>query len=141
MLKVLYKILSRILSKRLTETLPTIIGEHQHGFMKGRSIQEPILLASHLIQDAQENKKPLQLISYDLEKGFDRTSHKIIEDALRLLTRTIFLIKTGSGQGDPISSILFLISTEPLNRAIVHRSEAIMYKTINNLTVGAFFCC
>ena len=35
MLEVLYKIPPRILSKRLTETLPTIIGEHQHGFMKG----------------------------------------------------------------------------------------------------------
>ena len=78
MLEVLYKIPSRILSKQLTDTLPDIIGEHQHGFMKGRSIQEPILLASHMIQDAKGNEKPLQLLSYDQEKAFDQTSHKII---------------------------------------------------------------
>ena len=46
--------------------------------MKGRSIQEPILLASHMIQDAKGNEKPLQLLSYDQEKAFDQTSHKII---------------------------------------------------------------
>ena len=76
MLEVLYKIPSRILSKQLTDKLPDIIGEHQHGFMKGRSIQEPILLASHMIQDAKGNEN--QLLSYDLEKVFDQTSHKII---------------------------------------------------------------
>ena len=87
-----------------------------------------------MIQDANQHGKPLQLISYDL---FDRTSYKIIEDALRKFafpeitiqaikrlalfgwakvqvngkTGILFIIKTGSGQGDPISSILFLISS------------------------------
>ena len=165
MLEVLYKIPSRIMSKRLTEILPSIIGKHQYGFMSGRSIQEPIMLASHLVQDAQENNKPLQLISYDLEKAFDRTSHKIIEDSLRkfgipeIMIQSIrrlalygwaevevngklstrFLIKTGSGQGDPISSILFLICTEPLNRAIVQLSQPVIYKTIGNLAFGSLF--
>jgi hypothetical protein len=49
MLEVLYKIPSRILARRLSTILPTIIGEHQHGFMAGRGIQEPSLLATHLI--------------------------------------------------------------------------------------------
>jgi hypothetical protein len=71
MLEVLYKIPSRILAKRLTRTLPTIIGDHQHGFMGGRGIQEPSLLATHLIQYAQNTGKPLQLISLDIEKAFD----------------------------------------------------------------------
>ncbi len=50
MLEVLYKIPSRVLARRLSITLPTIIGEHQHGFMAGRGIQEPSLLATHLIR-------------------------------------------------------------------------------------------
>jgi hypothetical protein len=44
MLEVLYKIPSRILARRLTTSLPDIIGEHQHGFMQGKGIQEPSLL-------------------------------------------------------------------------------------------------
>jgi hypothetical protein len=30
----------------------------------------------------------------------------------------LITVRTGSGQGDPISSILFLLATEPLNRAL-----------------------
>jgi hypothetical protein len=49
MLEVLYKIPSRILAARLNRILPTIIGPHQHGFMMQKGIQEPSLLATHLI--------------------------------------------------------------------------------------------
>jgi hypothetical protein len=49
MLEVLYKIPSRVLAKRLSKSLPEIIGEHQHGFMQGKGIQEPSLLATHII--------------------------------------------------------------------------------------------
>ena len=45
-------------------------------------------------------------------------------------------VKTGSGQGDPISSILFLVATEPLNRALTQNFRHIMYTTEGNLTVG-----
>ncbi len=83
MLEVLYKIPSRIIAQRLSRTLPTIIGEHQHRFMAGKGIQEPSLLAPHLIQDAQQTERPLQLISIDIEKAFDRLSHTIIVKALR----------------------------------------------------------
>jgi hypothetical protein len=112
--------------------LPTIIGEHQHGFMAGRGIQEPSLLATHLIQDAQHTGQPLQLISLDIEKAFNRISHAVIRQALRafgipeLLIQALqnyalvgiarvevngkkgilITVKTGSGQGDPLSSIV-----------------------------------
>jgi hypothetical protein len=38
MLEVLYKIPARIIARRLSQTLPTIIGEQQHGFMVGKGI-------------------------------------------------------------------------------------------------------
>ncbi len=71
MLEVLYKIPSQILVRRLLTALPDIIGEHHYGFMQGKGIQEPLLLATHLIQDSQQNKQPLQLLSLDIEKAFD----------------------------------------------------------------------
>ncbi len=69
MLEVLYKIPPRILAKRLSMALPEIISEHQHGFMTGKGIQEPSLLATHLMQDAQQSERPLQLVSLDIEKA------------------------------------------------------------------------
>ena len=41
----------------------------------------------------------------------------------------LITIKTGSGQGDPLSSILFLIGSEPLNLIIASKFLEIMYKT------------
>ena len=117
--------------------------------MAKKGIQEPSILATHLIQEANRYQKPLQLVSFDIEKAFDRVGHKIILDALRAFgvpeitieaiqrftlvgfayvevngrKGLIITIRTGSGQGDPLSSILFLIATEPLNLTCnVHKS-------------------
>jgi hypothetical protein len=48
----------------------------------------------------------------------------------------LITVRTGSGQGDPISSILFLLATEPLNRALAQNYTEIMYKTRGDTTVG-----
>ena len=108
------------------------------------------------------NNSSLQLVSFDIEKAFDRIGHAVIIQALRLfgvpertilaltnLTLTgmarvevngkqgiLITIKTGSGQGDPLSSILFLIGSEPLNMIIASKFLEIMYKTEENITVG-----
>jgi hypothetical protein len=142
--------------------LPTIIGPHQHGFMAQKGIQEPSILATHLIQEANYNNKSLQLVSFDIEKAFDRVSNCSIVQAIRAfgvpeITNIaiqcssligfayvevngkkgfLITVRTGSGQGDPISSILFLLATEPLNRALVQNYEQIMYKTRGDTTVG-----
>ncbi len=51
--------------------------------MAQQGIQEPSLLATHLIQDAGNYQKPLQLVSFDMEKAFDRVGHHIMVQALR----------------------------------------------------------
>jgi hypothetical protein len=150
------------MASRLTRTLPTIIGPHQHGFMAKKGIQEPSILATHLIQEANRYQKPLQLVSFDIEKAFDRVGHKIILDALRAFgvpeitieaiqrftlvgfayvevngrKGLIITIRTGSGQGDPLSSILFLIATEPLNLTMSTNLRRLMYSTEGGLTIG-----
>jgi len=48
----------------------------------------------------------------------------------------LITVRTGSGQGDPISSILFLLATEPLNRALAQNYRNLMYSTVGNLTIG-----
>ena len=48
----------------------------------------------------------------------------------------LITIRTGSGQGDPISSILFLMATGPLNRALAQNYRNLMYSTEANTTIG-----
>jgi hypothetical protein len=128
----------------------------QHG------IQEPSLLGTRLIQEATHYQNPLQLVSFDMEKACGRVVHHIIVQALRAfgvpeimimgiqhytfvgfgyveVTGRIGLlitIKTGSGQGDPFSSILFLIDAEPLNCMLTSLFPALMYVKEEGVTVG-----
>ncbi len=71
------------MARRLNQVLPTIIGPHKHGFMAQKGIQEPSILAAHLIQEANYNHKSLQLVSFDIEKAFDRVSDISIIQAMR----------------------------------------------------------
>jgi hypothetical protein len=140
MLEVLYKIQSHILAAHLNRILPTLIGRRQHGFITQKGIQEHSLLATHLIQDANQYNRPLKLVSVDMEKVFDRAGHAVIIQALRVFgipemivqsvkqytligyayvevngrKGILIVIKTGSGKGDPLSSRYFLIATELL---------------------------
>lgn len=72
MLEVLYKIPMRIYANRISNMLPNIIGKHQFGFMKQKGIQQPILLTNQITQIAKESKQALQIISFDIEKAFDK---------------------------------------------------------------------
>jgi len=44
-------------------------------------------------------------------------------------TGILFLIKRGSGQGDPLSAVLYIIATEPCNRALVKLTEKYLFKS------------
>jgi hypothetical protein len=131
--------------------------------MRGKGIQEPSLLATHIIQDAEQTKQPLQLVSLGIEKAFNRIGHAVIVQALRafgvpeILIQALrhytlvgyakvevngrkgilITIRTGSGQGDPLSSILFLIGSEPLNRLIANCFPNLVYVTREGVRVGS----
>ncbi len=48
----------------------------------------------------------------------------------------LITVKTGSGQGEPLSSILFLITTVPLNRILATAFSELMYIASEGMLVG-----
>jgi hypothetical protein len=42
----------------------------------------------------------------------------------------LITVRTGSGQGDPLTSILFLIGSEQLNKLVATKFPEIMYVTM-----------
>lgn len=68
-----YKIITKIIIKRLKPLLDICISENQGAFALGRSIQDNILIAHELFSSFKGNKGAIGVmgIKLDLEKAYD----------------------------------------------------------------------
>lgn len=139
-----YKILAKILARRLETVLPQVIKPDQTGFIKSRFGTDNIRRLLNVINSIQARKTPSLIISLDAEKAFDRVEWKFLFatlkrfnlgpkfiDLIKLLyaspqaTVTTnglslkpFDIERGTRQGCPLSPLLFALVIEPLAESI-----------------------
>ena len=147
MMPVIYKIATKVVAFRLSPILDKVITPHQHGFIKGRSIYDNILVAMIGIDYAKLMHQECILLQLDLNKAYDRIgwSWSFISRTMRkvgiglalssvmfhfgmggtyqlLSNRRIvgsFEIHTSAvRQGCPLAPLLFAIYTHPLAKAL-----------------------
>ncbi|GKD17256.1 RNA-directed DNA polymerase, eukaryota, partial [Tanacetum coccineum] len=66
-----YKIIAKILANRLALVIPSVMGEVQMAFIKGRQIIDGPLMVDEIISWAKRKKKKLMFLKVDFEKAFD----------------------------------------------------------------------
>ena len=71
LLNVDYKLLSKLLAKRMELILPKLIHTNQTGFISGRYIGQNIRLLSDIMEFSDSKKFPGILLFVDFEKAFD----------------------------------------------------------------------
>ena len=144
LLNIDYKIISKILSQRLSNILPKIIGIDQTCAVKGRSIFDNLHLIRNVIDYVEQKNLTASFICLDQEKAFDRVSWSYMYDTLasfgfhehfirwvKLLYTDIsssvivnnfispcFPIQRGVRQGCSLSPLLYVLCMEPFANKI-----------------------
>lgn len=147
---VTYKVISKILVNRLKPLLPLLVSNNQSAFVKGRTIQNNILLLHEIVKNYQRNSGPKSCaIKVDIMKAFDTVNWEYLLGILKSMhfpTRFIkwvelcisttsfsinlngslsghFNATRGLRQGDPLSPCLFILVVEGLTQLLKKASS------------------
>lgn len=86
MKKTTYKVISKIIARRLKATLPQAIELNQCAFVEGRLLLENVLLATELVKDYHKlSISSRSAIKLDIAKAFDTIDWAFIEATLRAM--------------------------------------------------------
>ncbi|CAN1773820.1 Transposon TX1 uncharacterized 149 kDa protein [Linum perenne] len=83
-----YKVISKILTKRLGRILPMLISPTQNGFVQGRAIADNILIAHeimHFMAGRTSGKIKYMALKLDIEKAYDRIEWTFLFTMMRMM--------------------------------------------------------
>ena len=80
---VIYKIISKVITKRMHDVMSDIICESQAGFIPGRKIADNIILAHEMVKAyTRKNISPRSMMKIDLQKAYDSVEWSFLEQVM-----------------------------------------------------------
>ena len=142
--KCIYKIVSKVIARRLKVILSENISAEQFGFLEGRQIHEAIGVAQEGLHSLKSRSIKGAILKIDLSKAYDKVSWiylrlllthlgfaiNFIRWIMSCITTVSFAVhingaaspffhaERGLRQGCPLSPLLFLLVAEGLSRAL-----------------------
>lgn len=78
-MNILYKLISKILARRLSNVLHQVISESQHAFVNGRQIFKTFMSTNEMVDELVFNIRPWVLCKLNMEKTFDHVCWKFVD--------------------------------------------------------------
>ena len=78
----LYKIIAKVLSRRMREVLRDTISESQGAFVSGRQILDVALIANEVVEDYRSSRKSGIIFKIDFEKAYDHVEWPFLQFVL-----------------------------------------------------------
>lgn len=154
LLDVVYKVLARVIRRRLQTYENLTLGEYQGGFREGRGTIDQIFGIKTLMSKSYEQNLSLHMLFIDFRQAYDSIQRQKLYEALNclgvprklinLIKMTLkgthcrvvvdgklsekFEVRTGLKQGDPMSTTLFNLVLEKVIRDSKIQTNGLIYQ-------------
>lgn len=152
----IYKIIAKLMAKRLQKVISSLIGPLQSSYIQGRQILDGALIASEIIESCKRRNTEATLLKLDFHKAYDSVSWSFLQwimdkmnfppqwsqwimTCVTTASASIlvngspsepFKLQRGLRQGDPLSPFLFVLIVEALNQIIIKATNMHLWKGI-----------
>eukprot|EP00253_Pinus_taeda_P008091 PITA_08091 len=123
---VIYKVISKVIAKRLKPLLPMLISPEQPGYVEGRQIMDGIILSHEIIHTLKHSKQAGMLLKLDLSKAFDKLSWDYVQQML-----------TSFGFSPTWIRWIFFFNTPPVVKSAIVRILGFPIATLPSKYLGA----
>ncbi|GJS12092.1 RNA-directed DNA polymerase, eukaryota [Tanacetum coccineum] len=125
----LYKIITKVLARRLSHVIPTLVSDVQSAFVSNRQILDGPFILNELLSWCKHKKSKALMFKIDFEKAFDSVRWDYLD---MVLSNFSFGAKWQSlKQGDPLSPFLFILIMESLHLSFNNVVNARLFKGIH----------
>ncbi|XP_072076837.1 uncharacterized protein [Arachis hypogaea] len=78
-----YKVISKVLVRKMRSVMPGLVGETQTAFVKGRKIHDGALIACETVHWLKMKREKAAIIKLDFQKAYDRVRWSFVEIVLQ----------------------------------------------------------